>query len=205
MKTAFVTVGTTSFQALIDRVVQEDVLEQLSLLSFDIIRLQYGKGSPPTLPDNLHGLVIESYDFKPSLDDDIQSADVIISHAGAGTILEAMAAQKSMVVVINDTLMHNHQTELAQAMASRKHVIACTVKTLHQACQDLDDYGFVPFEKGDPSKLVTLTNAIMAQPERAQNETTGNRKQSDEEHPGPLSYILATLVALLAAYLCYTL
>jgi beta-1,4-N-acetylglucosaminyltransferase len=87
--------------------------------------IQYGKGAPPVLPekdklpDTLH---VESYAFKSSLAPDMEQADLILSHAGAGTVTEALRLGKRMVVVINSILMHNHQTELANAMGSRKHL-----------------------------------------------------------------------------------
>eukprot|EP00730_Choanoeca_flexa_P013956 TRINITY_DN5912_c0_g1_i1.p1 TRINITY_DN5912_c0_g1~~TRINITY_DN5912_c0_g1_i1.p1 ORF type:complete len:205 (+),score=33.16 TRINITY_DN5912_c0_g1_i1:67-681(+) len=199
MKIAFVTVGSTSFQALIDQVVQEDVLEELHHQQFDIVRLQYGKGRPPSLPDDLHGLLIECYDFKPSLDEDMQAADLVIGHAGAGTILEALSAEKQMIVVINDTLMHNHQAELATAMASRNHVISCTPKTLLQACQQVPNYVFAPYTPGDGSKICAITDTIMA----AKAIQSIHSDESDDGALSLMTLLAATLFAFLAAYLCY--
>ena len=42
------------------------------------------------------GLDIEQYDFKPSLKDNIMSADLVIAHAGAGTCLEGKYSVKSV-------------------------------------------------------------------------------------------------------------
>jgi UDP-N-acetylglucosamine transferase subunit ALG13 len=46
----------------------------------------------------------------------MRGADLVISHAGAGSVLEALHAHKSLLVVVNDSLMDNHQTELAHKM-----------------------------------------------------------------------------------------
>ncbi len=73
---------------------------------------------PPLSP-----LVIQVYDFRPSLEDDMKKADLVLSHAGAGTVMEALRMKKKLVVVINTLLMDNHQTELAGAMAIRRHLI----------------------------------------------------------------------------------
>lgn len=62
------------------------------------------------------GLQVESFAFKPVLTDDMNAADLIITHCGAGTILEILRSVKKAVCVVNEKLMDNHQTELAKAM-----------------------------------------------------------------------------------------
>mmetsp|Transcript_702 Transcript_702/g.1097 ORF Transcript_702/g.1097 Transcript_702/m.1097 type:complete len:242 (+) Transcript_702:72-797(+) len=83
----------------------------------------------------------EIYNFKPSLAEDMEKADLIISHAGAGSIMEGLdycnrrnslaqstqsdhrlETKKKLVVVINDRLMDNHQCELAYALEKRKYL-----------------------------------------------------------------------------------
>jgi beta-1,4-N-acetylglucosaminyltransferase len=123
--TIFVTVGTTLFEALIAAATTEEALNWMALHGYTHLIIQYGKGAAPVLPekdklpDTLH---VESYAFKASLAPDMEQADLILSHAGAGTVTEALRLGKRMVVVINTILMHNHQTELANAMGSREHL-----------------------------------------------------------------------------------
>ena len=67
------------------------------------------------------------YRFRPSLAADMERADVILTHAGAGTLVEALAASSSarpkvINAVINSTLMHNHQLELAEELERRGHI-----------------------------------------------------------------------------------
>ncbi len=87
----------------------------------------------------------EVYRFKSSLEEDMKNADLIISHAGAGSVMEGLEhchrrnnefttannhkqedqspeLYKKLVVVINDKLMNNHQCELAYALEKRNYL-----------------------------------------------------------------------------------
>lgn len=86
----------------------------------------------------MSGLTVHCFPFKPSLLDDIGAADLIISHCGAGSILEILRHKKIGVGVVNNKLMDNHQMELAGAMrqgnymavvdspSDLAHVLLCT-------------------------------------------------------------------------------
>jgi len=120
-RTIFVTVGTTLFEALIDATTTSQALEWMVFRGYTHLIIQYGRGSKPTIPKNCV-LQVESYAFKPTLLDDIQKADLILSHAGAGTVTEVLRLKKRLVVIINTALMGNHQTELANALGERQHL-----------------------------------------------------------------------------------
>lgn len=121
-KVAFVTVGTTLFQALVDSATSDEAIQWLTNNGFTRLIVQYGKGVPPRLPAPSEQLAVETYDFKPSLDADMKAADLIICHAGAGTLMEALRLRKQVLTVVNTLLMDNHQTELAYALQDRKHL-----------------------------------------------------------------------------------
>ncbi|NXU02378.1 ALG13 transferase, partial [Buphagus erythrorhynchus] len=63
--------------------------------------------------------------FKDSLAAELQSADLVISHAGAGSCLETLEKGKPLIVVINDKLMDNHQLELAKQLHRDGYVLYC--------------------------------------------------------------------------------
>lgn len=73
-------------------------------------------------------LHVKWYRFQPSLLQDMERADVILCHAGAGTLLEALAVRRKQQqppiinAVINSSLMNNHQSELAEELEKRKHI-----------------------------------------------------------------------------------
>ena len=48
-----------------------------------------------------------------------ESADLIIGHAGAGTIMEVLQLGKPLLVVVNSLLMQDHQTEVAVEFSKR--------------------------------------------------------------------------------------
>jgi beta-1,4-N-acetylglucosaminyltransferase len=73
---------------------------------------------------------MEVFTLKPTLADYLNRADLIISHSGAGTILEVLKLGKPLIVVVNETLMHNHQTELATALDEENYLLSSTCKTL---------------------------------------------------------------------------
>lgn len=81
----------------------------------------------------------------------MRSASLIISHAGAGSILEGMRLGALMVVVINDQLMHNHQQELANELHSRHHLLATTPGKLLATLQTLGEHppALVPMPAAD--------------------------------------------------------
>jgi beta-1,4-N-acetylglucosaminyltransferase len=125
----FLTVGTTSFDSLIEAVDTEAFLEVMRACGCQELVLQIGRGS--YLPSKYltvekcsqHSISFEYFRFKPTLTDEMTAADLIISHCGAGSVLEAVTLKKILLVVVNDTLQENHQEELADAMANRKHCL----------------------------------------------------------------------------------
>ena len=131
-RSVFVTVGTTKFDALVEAICSPGVIRRFHENGYTKVTIQYGRGTKPSvqsiqspssssLPPSL--LSIETYDFKPSLLQDMSNADLIISHAGAGTVMECLRKSKRLVVVINTLLMDNHQQELATAMSDRGYLL----------------------------------------------------------------------------------
>lgn len=102
-----------------------------------IVRKQSDSSSNSTRSSSTSQVEWEIYRFKSSLEKDMDEADLIISHAGAGSIMEGLEHcrrrnyqinrklnqnLKKLVVVINDQLMDNHQCELAYALEKRKYL-----------------------------------------------------------------------------------
>ena len=151
---AFVTVGSTRFDTLVQAVFTEDVLSSLYRKGYTRLVVQCGNSTfelASTIKNgNTHkmnraGVDIEFWSYKPSLQEDYEKADLVISHAGrhllsygrvvmgffellgSGTILDVLRMGKPMIVIPNPTLLHNHQEELASALEELRHLKATTV------------------------------------------------------------------------------
>ncbi len=73
---------------------------------------------------------MEYFDFAPGLADHIAAASLVISHAGAGSLFEALGARKAVIAVPNSLLMHNHQVWEALAPICGPRPTACAVEGL---------------------------------------------------------------------------
>jgi beta-1,4-N-acetylglucosaminyltransferase len=88
---AFITVGSTRFDSLVQIVLSEPVLSNLRLKGYTDLIIQCGKsnfdlGTSMRLMETLNlqkdGVAIEIWQFKPSLQSVYEQADLVISHAG---------------------------------------------------------------------------------------------------------------------------
>mmetsp|Transcript_24181 Transcript_24181/g.35829 ORF Transcript_24181/g.35829 Transcript_24181/m.35829 type:complete len:175 (+) Transcript_24181:126-650(+) len=150
-KILFVTVGTTRFDFLIEQITRLEALKWMKSSGYTDLIIQYGKGSKPTLPEDCP-ISYQLYDYKDTLEQDMDRADLILSHAGAGTIMEALRKKRRIVVVINTLLMNNHQQELANAMSSRGHLFVVKEPSDLSDIEIWDDFDSfipIPHEEGD--------------------------------------------------------
>lgn len=114
MTHALATVGSTCFPALTEFLSLPSTLQLLSSLSFTSLSVQHG--THPFSSPKQTAISLNAFSYYPDLSTHLRNADLVISHAGAGTISEVVRLNKPLLVVINDALMHDHQTELALAM-----------------------------------------------------------------------------------------
>ena len=120
---------------------------------------------------HLYRVHMQWYRFIPSLSAEMERADIILCHAGAGTLLEALAISSSTTkstvskrrkiinAVTNSKLMNNHQTELAEELEKRKHICVtkdCTIEWTTQCdatkfWKNIGELSPVPFLGGQRS------------------------------------------------------
>ena len=99
---------------------------------------------------------VQVVEFLPSLDGALQEAALVISHAGAGSVFESLSLGKPTLVVVNESLMDNHQVELAETLAASGHVAWTKPGELLQALNAFDPNKLVKYEKGE----CTLANDV---------------------------------------------
>ncbi|XP_077589605.1 UDP-N-acetylglucosamine transferase subunit ALG13 isoform X1 [Stigmatopora nigra] len=161
MKTVFVTVGTTSFEDLIKEITSHEAIQALKNRGYERLVLQVGNGSFLPDPQNFPQISLEAFRFKPCILTNMQEADLIVSHAGAGSCLEALGAGKDLLVVVNDKLMDNHQLELARQLHKDSHLLYCTCNTLTETLRSMDLSVLKPFVPGQPEKFANFMDKAL--------------------------------------------
>ncbi|XP_054453884.1 UDP-N-acetylglucosamine transferase subunit ALG13 homolog isoform X2 [Anoplopoma fimbria] len=161
MKTVFVTVGTTSFDDLIEGITCPETVQVLKARGYERLVLQVGRGSILPAADSCPHVILEAYRFKDSIAEDIKQADLVISHAGAGSCLETLGAGKPLLVVVNDKLMNNHQLEMARQLHMDSHLLYCTCSTLTETLRTMDLSVLQPFLPGQPKHFANFLDKAL--------------------------------------------
>ena len=104
------------------------------------LTLQCGRGQHRA---QLPAPVTHCFGMAAHLRDHLSQADLVVCHAGAGTLLEGLEDphHPPLLVVINDSLMGNHQQEVAHALHRQGRVHCCAVHSLLQGVQQVLQQG----------------------------------------------------------------
>ncbi|KAI3753445.1 hypothetical protein L2E82_25497 [Cichorium intybus] len=162
----FVTVGTTSFDSLVKTVDTDQVKEELLKKGYTHLVIQMGRGSyiPKKSSGEDGSLVVDYFTFSSTIADYLKSASLVISHAGSGSIFETLRLEKPLIVVVNEDLMDNHQSELAEELAERKHLFCAHPQTLYQVIQSLELESVILYQPGDATPVAKLINRYLGFP-----------------------------------------
>ncbi|XP_073019416.1 uncharacterized protein [Primulina eburnea] len=159
----FVTVGTTSFDSLVRAVDTGEVREALFEKGYTHLLIQMGRGSYIPMKSAGEGgfVSVDYFTFSPSIADHLRSASLVISHVGSGSIFETLQLRKPLIVVVNEDLMDNHQSELAEELAERKHLFCARPQTLFNTISEMDTENLVSYELGDTSPVARFINQFL--------------------------------------------
>jgi beta-1,4-N-acetylglucosaminyltransferase len=107
------------------------------------------------------------YRFKPTLAADFESSSLVVSHAGAGSVFEALRAKKPLLVVVNPILADNHQTELADALSCVEgtghgpHLTWCMADQVSKVLSTFDFKTLKPLPRSDLTKFTSTLDRIL--------------------------------------------
>jgi len=172
-KRCFVTVGSTQFNELIFAVYSDDFLKMLHSLDFRELFVQCGSGNIPDIfteekknaadqfTKTINGIKTTLFRYKTDISDEMISSDLIIGHAGAGTCMEVLSLGKPMIAVVNDTLMGNHQSELAEKLAEGKHLLYTTPVKLIDTLADSNLFNPALLPRVDPNDFRSYMQKVI--------------------------------------------
>ncbi|KAK7467034.1 N-acetylglucosaminyldiphosphodolichol N-acetylglucosaminyltransferase catalytic subunit alg13 [Stygiomarasmius scandens] len=165
---AFVTVGSTRFDSLVNRVLSDAILSALRDRGYTKLVVQCGNSEfayahllEPETRLEQNGVSIELWKFKPSLQEEYERADLVVSHAGSGTILDVLRMKKPLIVVPNPTLLDNHQEELALALEHLGYLKSSTPSNLETSIQEFEPSSLQEFPPFEPSRFRDLLDQEM--------------------------------------------
>uniref|UniRef100_A0A0D6R8L8 Glycosyl transferase family 28 C-terminal domain-containing protein n=1 Tax=Araucaria cunninghamii TaxID=56994 RepID=A0A0D6R8L8_ARACU len=159
-RTVFVTVGTTSFDALVKAVDCIQCKAALARRGYTKLLIQLGRGTyfPVKSLGEDGGLKVDYFTFSPNIAGFLSSAALVISHAGSGSIFETLRVGRPLIVVVNEALMDNHQSELAEELAERKFLYCAHPETLAQTIECMDIESLLPYPPSNPMAVVQSLN-----------------------------------------------
>ncbi|GMH10445.1 hypothetical protein Nepgr_012286 [Nepenthes gracilis] len=159
--------GTTLFDALVKEVDTPEVKKELYAKGFTHLLIQIGRGShiPSKSTGEDGALAVDYFTFSSSIAETLRSASLVISHAGSGSIFETLRAGKPLIVAVNEDLMDNHQAELAEELAERKHLFCTRPHMLHRTIADMKIESLIPYLPGDAKPVANLINRFLGFPE----------------------------------------
>ena len=129
----FVTVGNTHYDKLIKSV------DNLVCAKEHNVVLQIADGS--YVPEN-HRFIRFTQDIDKCFDE----ADLVITHAGAGSVFHLLELKKKMIVVPNTERIDNHQLDLANYVASENIGGVCTeLNEIANLVADIENRNFEPY------------------------------------------------------------
>ena len=106
----FVTVGTTKFDSLI-KAVDENLFD----LDYEVT-MQISDG-------NYKPKHFEYFEFTSEIQKYFREADIVITHAGAGSIYELLELGKKIIIVPNFDRIDKHQSDIADFMDKNDYAI----------------------------------------------------------------------------------
>ncbi|WP_042846703.1 PssE/Cps14G family polysaccharide biosynthesis glycosyltransferase [Providencia rettgeri] len=144
-----VTVGTTNFDRLIKAI--DNIALYRKDLEF-IFQIADGKYNP------LNGF---SFEFSKNIYEYYHSSDLVISHAGAGSIYSLLEIQKKTIIVPNLDRKDNHQIDIAKFIEQNKFAIVnWNLSSIEDQIDQSLTFNFNHFKKDPFFRYQDISNLI---------------------------------------------
>jgi beta-1,4-N-acetylglucosaminyltransferase len=131
----FITVGTTPFDSLI-RFCDENLDQALT------ITMQISKDAT-YIPKRFDHIT-----FTGDIHSYYQSADLVVTHAGAGTIFTLLEMRKRIIVVPNLDRDDSHQKDLAGVVEKKQWGLVCwRFQDISELIERVSDFPAVPYQR----------------------------------------------------------
>ena len=143
----FVTVGTTKFDHLIK------FLDTSLDKSYDVLfQIAEGNYKPINFP---------YIKYTNNIKDQYDNSDLVICHAGAGSIFELLSLNKSFFAVSNLDRVDKHQLEICQYLKSNNYALFCeNYDMILESIIKLNDFNFNKFKKDSFFKFDEIADII---------------------------------------------
>jgi beta-1,4-N-acetylglucosaminyltransferase len=184
-KAVFVTVGTTCFDELIKNIDSPHFASALLEKGYSSLIIQSGSSEnyrihklvpPPATSGSFtanpsknkassvgggNGILnITWFEYAPSLASCLDTANLVISHAGSGSIFETLRRGLPLIAVPNSSLMDNHQKELAEKLKVEGYLATATPEMVVEVVRGLDVARFKRYVPGDGAEIVSRVDAL---------------------------------------------
>ena len=131
-KNILITVGTTHLEKLINFALKDEFHDLLIKNGFNKLFIQIGNYKLEKKIETKKNLDIEIFNFISShkFNNLIKNSDLIISHGGAGTLIQCILAGKKPIALANTDVLENHQKELINILSEKGYIYECIVENL---------------------------------------------------------------------------
>ncbi|SCU90253.1 LANO_0D08108g1_1 [Lachancea nothofagi CBS 11611] len=148
----------TEFQRLVEQSGMLDNVRDKSSNPLESLGIELG------IHVKLGHLEVCGFEFTTAIQNLLRTeADLVISHAGTGSILDALRLQKPLIVVANTGLMDNHQLQIALKFESRGHLISAhdsSAPALAQALERTQAVTLEPLPSGVNAQFANLLATV---------------------------------------------
>ncbi len=145
----FITVGTTHFNSLV---------EAADKCAAELTEHKFTFQTAGSAYKPLHG---ECFEFGDAIDDYYDRSDIIITHAGAGSIYKLLELRKIVIVVPNLERVDKHQSDIAKFLEENKYaLIVWNLEELPAVLQSADIFQPTLFEKNHFFKAEEIASFI---------------------------------------------